>query len=77
MGDEVHNRNKAATSLFIREIASSIVKTDASKEDQVAVFDFLNSNDHFFLNLSMPASKSAMDPVGKVKHSTIVYTDGP
>ena len=74
MGDEVHNRNKAATSLFIREIASSIVKTDASKEDQVAVFDFLNSNDHFFLNLSMPAAKSAMDPVGKVKHSTIVYT---
>ncbi len=74
MGDEVHNRNKAATSLFIREIASSIVKTDASKEDQVAVFDFLNSNDHFFLNLSMPAAKSAMDPVGKVKYSTVVYT---
>jgi hypothetical protein len=70
----VHNRNKATTSLFIREMASSIVKTDASKEDQEKVFDFLNSNDHFALNLSMPAAKATMDPVGKVKHSTVVYT---
>ena len=74
MGDEVHNRNKATTSLFIREMASSIVKTDSSREDQVKVFDFLNSNDHFALNLSMPAAKATMDPVGKVKHSTVVYT---
>ena len=74
MGDEVHNRNKATTSLFIREMASSIVKTKASKEDQEKVFDFLNSNDHFALNLSMPAAKATMDPVGQVKHSTVVYT---
>lgn len=74
MGDEAHNRNKATTSLFIRELASSIVKTQASREDQAKVFDFLNSNDHFALNLSMPAAKATMDPVGKVKHSTVVYT---
>ncbi|HPX93246.1 MAG TPA: DUF1116 domain-containing protein [Bacillota bacterium] len=74
MGDEVHNRNKATTSLFIREMASSIVKTRATPEDQAKVFDFLNSNDHFALNLSMPASKATMDPVGKVKHSSVVYT---
>lgn len=74
MGDEVHNRNKATTSLFIREMASSIVKTKSSKEDQIRVFDFLNSNDHFALNLSMPASKATMDPAGKVKHSSVVYT---
>ncbi|NLA71765.1 MAG: DUF1116 domain-containing protein [Clostridiaceae bacterium] len=74
MGDEVHNRNKAATSLFIREIASSILKTNSSKEDQVKVFDFMNSNDHFFLNLSMPAAKASLDPAGGVKHSTVVYT---
>ncbi len=74
MGDEVHNRNKATTSLFIREMASSILKTNSSKEDQVKVFDFLNSNDHFALNLSMPAAKASLDPVGKVKHASIVYT---
>jgi len=74
MGDEVHNRNKATTSLFIREMASSIVKTKASREDQARVLDFLNSNDHFALNLSMPASKATMDPVGQVRHSSVVYT---
>ncbi len=74
MGDEVHNRNKATTSLFIREMASSIVKTKASREDQARVLDFLNSNDHFALNLSMPASKATMDPAGQVRHSSVVYT---
>ena len=74
MGDEVHNRNKAGTSLLIREIAPSIVKTSFSDEDKIAVFEFLNSNDHTFLNLSMPDAKATLEPVGKVKHSTIVYT---
>lgn len=74
MGDEVHNRNKAATSLLIREIASSILKTSFSNEDKIAVLEFLNSNDHTFLNLSMPAAKASLEPAGKVKHSTIVYT---
>ncbi len=32
MGDECHNRNKAATSLLIREIAPSILKTSFSNE---------------------------------------------
>ena len=74
MGDEVHNRNKAATSLLIREIAPSIVKTSFSDADKIAVLEFLNGNDHTFLNLSMPAAKATLEPVGKVKHSTVVYT---
>lgn len=74
MGDEVHNRNKAATSLLIREIASSIIKTSFSNEDKIAVLEFLNSNDHTFLNLSMPAAKATLEPAGKVKHASIVYT---
>lgn len=74
MGDEVHNRNKASTSLLIREIASSIVKTSFSEEDKAKVFDFLNSNDHTYLNLSMPAAKASLEPAAGVKYSTIVYT---
>jgi hypothetical protein len=74
MGDEAHNRNKAATSLLIREIAPSILKTSFSNEDKISVLEFLNSNDHTFLNLSMPAAKATLEPVGKVKYSTIVYT---
>lgn len=74
MGDEGHNRNKAGTSLFIREIAPYVVLTDFSNEAKSEVLKFMHSNDHFFLNLTMPAAKSTMDPVGNIPHSTVIYT---
>ncbi|GAU77095.1 DUF1116 domain-containing protein [Fusibacter sp. 3D3] len=74
MGDEGHNRNKAGTSLFIREIAPYVVLTDFSNEAKSEVLKFMHSNDHFFLNLTMPAAKSTMDPVGNIPHSTLIYT---
>ena len=74
MGDDGHNRNKAGTSLLIREFAPYIVKTGYSEDVKADVLKFMHSNDHFFLNLTMPASKCTMDPAGEVKYSTLVYT---
>ena len=74
MGDEGHNRNKAGTSLLIRELAPAIAQTHFPLEKIVKVLEFLNSNDHTFLNLTMPACKSTMDPVGDIPFCTIVYT---
>lgn len=74
MGDEGHNRNKAGTSLLIREMAPYIVMTEYTNEEKAEVLKFMHSNDHFFLNLTMPAAKSALDPVGDIPYSTIVYT---
>lgn len=74
MGDEAHNRNKAGTSLLIRQLAPAIVRTKFSEDEKVEVLNFLNSNDHTFLNISMPACKCTMDPAGGIKYSTIVYT---
>lgn len=74
MGDEGHNRNKAGTSLFIREMAPFVVMTDYTNEEKAEVLKFMHSNDHFFLNLTMPAAKSALEPVGNIPYSTIVYT---
>ena len=71
MGDEVHNRNRAATSLFYRQIASAVIRTDASIEDKVKVLDFINGNDHFFLNLSMPACKASLDAARNVESSSV------
>lgn len=73
MGDEGHNRNKSGTSLLIRQLAPAIVKTKFSEAEKVEVLNFLNSNDHTFLNLTMPACKCTMDPAGGIKYSTIVY----
>lgn len=74
MGDEGHNRNKAGTSLLIRELAPYIVMTEFSNDEKAEVLKFMHSNDHFFLNLTMPAGKATMDPVGNIPYSTIIYT---
>jgi hypothetical protein len=72
MGDEGHNRNKAGTSLLIRELAGSVALVDADSRALSEVFKFMHSNDHFFLNLSMAAAKSSMDAIASIANSTIV-----
>ena len=71
MGDECHNRNAAATSLFARRLASSIVRT-APADVAAQALDFLAENDHFFLNLSMAACKATMDAAHGIGGSTVV-----
>ncbi|TVR43491.1 MAG: DUF1116 domain-containing protein [Bacteroidia bacterium] len=74
MGDEVHNRNRAATSLFFRIIAPALVRTSEDKEETAKVLEFINGNDHFFLNLSMPAGKACLDAAKNIKNSSMVVT---
>ncbi|HAM35679.1 MAG TPA: hypothetical protein DEB40_07835 [Elusimicrobia bacterium] len=72
MGDEVHNRNRAATSLFYRLMAPAVARTAADPETAARVLEFINGNDHFFLNLSMPASKVSLDAARDVPASSLV-----
>ncbi|MFQ5750441.1 MAG: DUF1116 domain-containing protein [bacterium] len=72
MGDEVHNRNRAATSLLYRLLAPAIVRTCHDPHTTSTVLDFINNNDHFFLNLSMPACKVTLDAARDVKNSSLV-----
>lgn len=74
MGDECHNRNVAATSLFIRELAPHLLATDIEKGIIKKVIEFISGNDHSFLNLSMAACKAATDPIVGLKNSSIVST---
>ncbi|HEV7931649.1 MAG TPA: DUF1116 domain-containing protein [Actinomadura sp.] len=68
MGDELHNRNRAATSLFVREVAAEIAEMDGGAD----VLRFVNGNDHFFLNLAMAAGKAAADAARDVPGSSLV-----
>jgi len=72
MGDECHNRNRAGTSLMIRELAPYLVMLPEKKEDLAKVFSFMHANDHFFLNLSMPSAKCTMDAAANIKGSTLI-----
>jgi hypothetical protein len=71
MGDEGHNRNVAATSLFTRLIAPTAA-TALPPVVAGEVLSFLRGNDHFFLNLSMAACKAGLDAASGIDGSTVV-----
>ncbi len=74
MGDEGHNRNRAGTSLLIREWAPVLVGLDRPRESIAEILTFLHTNDHFFLNLTMPAAKCALDSASGIPGSSLVTT---
>ncbi len=74
MGDECHNRNKAGTSLFLRAVGPALARTCEDGETLARVIEFVDRNDHFFLNLSMPAAKALAEPAEGIEGSTIVTT---
>ena len=74
MGDECHNRNKAATSLFVRQVAPALVETGTSRAETSSVLDFIAGNDHFHLNPSMAAAKAITLAGANVPRSSVVVT---
>jgi hypothetical protein len=72
MGDECHNRNRAGTSLLLRALAPAMARTCSDQERLAQVIEFIDRNDHFFLNLSMPAGKAMLEPAEGIPGSTIV-----
>lgn len=72
MGDEGHNRNRAGTMMLVRELVPELLELGADPAQVAEVVRFCNGNDHFFLNLVMPACKLALDAGRDVPGSTLV-----
>ncbi|MDB1125451.1 YlbE family protein [Vibrio algarum] len=72
MGDEVHNRNAAATGLLLKQLVPALLRTSLDHEQVKRVISFITENDHFFLNLSMAACKSMLKAAENVPNSTMV-----
>jgi Protein of unknown function (DUF1116) len=72
MGDEGHNRNRAGTSLLLRSLLPALIELDEPSADVAAVARFIAGNDHFYLNLTMPAAKAAADAAAGIHSSSIV-----
>jgi hypothetical protein len=72
MGDEVHNRNAAATSLLVKRLVPALLKSGVPEGDVAAAIEFMAANDHFFLNISMAACKSMLDAAHGVPGSSLV-----
>jgi hypothetical protein len=72
MGDEGHNRNRAGTLMLLRELLPSMIDSPFSPADVARAVQFIAGNDHFFLNLTMPACKLAADSARNRPGSTVV-----
>ncbi len=72
MGDEGHNRNRAGTLMFLREILPALIASGLPAADIAEVARFVAGNDHFFLNLVMPAGKLMGDAAAGIPGSTVV-----
>ncbi len=74
MGDEMHQRNIAASSLLTRALIPHLAHVASDPRRLTRVAEFLAGNDQFFLNLAMAAGKALTDPATGVEHSTLVTT---
>lgn len=72
MGDEMHQRNVAATSLFARTLMPHVVRVIDDTECLASLTDYLTGNDQFFLNLAMAAAKVSMDAASHIPACTLV-----
>lgn len=72
MGDEVHNRNAAATGLLLKRLLPAMLATDTASDRLRRVVEFMAGNDHFFLNLSMASCKAMLDAAAQVPGSSLV-----
>ncbi|KEY59075.1 DUF1116 domain-containing protein [Serratia sp. DD3] len=72
MGDDNHNRHKASTSLFVRELAKYIAQIDADKAAIHRVFEHIEKIDMFNVNITMAMCKAMSDAALGVEGSTIV-----
>jgi hypothetical protein len=71
MGDEMHQRNVACSSLLLRTLSPHLARS-GEKRNLAKAFEFMAGNDQFFLNVAMAMAKSALDPAKGVAGSSVV-----
>jgi hypothetical protein len=72
MGDEGHNRNRAGTLMFLRDLLPDLVEGGLPAAEVARVARFIGGNDHFFLNLVMPACKLQTASAAGIPGATLV-----
>jgi hypothetical protein len=72
MGDEMHQRNVACSSLLLRQLAPALARTAKDTQELIACLAFIGGNDQFFLNIAMAMGKAITDPARNVAGSSVV-----
>ncbi len=72
MGDEMHQRNVACSSLLLRALAPALARTSSDRGALSRALAFIGENDQFFLNVAMAMGKAIMDPVRDIEGASVV-----
>ena len=72
MGDEMHQRNVACSSLLLRNLAAALASTCGDRAILTTILSFIASNDQFFLNIAMAMGKAITDPVRDIEGASVV-----
>lgn len=72
MGDELHNRPVAASSLFANAMIAPMIRAGVPQNDLLATIGLLTNHELLFLALAMAAGKAIADPARNIEYSTIV-----
>ena len=72
MGDELHNRHSASSSLFANRMAVAMWQAAIPKERALPTMQYLTGHNLLFLGLAMASGKATADPARGVEYSSIV-----
>ncbi|MBM3179222.1 MAG: DUF1116 domain-containing protein [Chloroflexi bacterium] len=73
MGDELHNRHTASSSLFANAMAVAIAQTEyENKGSVIGTLKYITNHELIFLGLAMAAGKAIADPACDIEYSTVV-----
>ncbi|OFW66945.1 MAG: hypothetical protein A2Z12_01200 [Actinobacteria bacterium RBG_16_68_21] len=72
MGDELHNRHSASSSLFANQMAVAISRADIPRDRALPTLEYLAGHNLLFLGLAMAAGKAIADPARGVESSSLV-----
>lgn len=72
MGDELHNRNVAASSLLLKRLLPGLLESGRPSAEVAQAVRFIAGNDHFFLNVSMAACKAMLDAAHGIPNSSLI-----
>jgi hypothetical protein len=72
MGDELHNRSRAASYLLFAKLTPYLIQTMEDVKETNDVINFMQANIHTFLPFIMASCKASLDPARNIEGSTLV-----
>ena len=75
-GDELHNRNAAATSMLAERLARGLARAGVAADVQERLLEFMRGNPQFFVAVSLAASRLMLEAGHGVEGSSLLTAVG-